>query len=151
MLLAGLDIGGTQIKGGAFSEDGSLVASVLTEGEALCGDRWRESVRDALARLEAECGERLERVGIAAPGLVAKDGRSIRIMPGRLDGLVGLDWTTFLQRDAKVPVLNDAHAALLGEVWCGAAKGARNCFMLTLGTGVGGAAMCDGQLLRGHL
>jgi glucokinase len=39
----------------------------------------------------------------------------------------------------------------LGEVWLGAAKGFRNVIMLTLGTGVGGAAMVDGQLLRGHL
>ena len=50
-----------------------------------------------------------------------------------------------------VPVLNDAHAALLGEVWKGAARGATNAILLTLGTGVGGAAMVDGRLLRGHL
>jgi glucokinase len=150
MLLGGLDIGGTHIKAGAFEENGRLVASVLTEGEALCGGAWKDSVREALGKLEAACGGRLERVGIAAPGLAAKDGRSIRVMPGRLDGLAGLDWTAFLRRESKVPVLNDAHAALLGEVWCGAAQGARDCFMLTLGTGVGGAAMCDGRLLTGH-
>ena len=50
-----------------------------------------------------------------------------------------------------VPVLNDAQAALLGEVWLGAARGAGNVVWLTLGTGVGGAAMVDGRLLRGHL
>ncbi|HEX2747615.1 MAG TPA: ROK family protein [Verrucomicrobiales bacterium] len=149
-LLCGIDIGGTQIKAGAFAEDGTVVASTLTEGEALCGERWRESVREALAVLEKKCGTRIERVGIAAPGLAAKDSRSIREMPGRLAGLEGLDWTAFLARERVVPVLNDAHAALLGEVWCGAARGARNCFMLTLGTGVGGAAMCDGRLLTGH-
>jgi glucokinase len=151
MLTAGIDIGGTQIKAGAYAEDGRLVASALTEGEALCGGGWRESVREALAVLEKESGERIERVGIAAPGLAAKDERSIRDMPGRLEGLVGLDWTGFLGREMAVPVINDAHAALLGEVWCGAARGARDCFMLTLGTGVGGAAMCDGRLLTGHM
>jgi glucokinase len=148
---AGIDIGGTQIKAGAYDDSGRLLASALMPGEALCGGNWTQSVRDALAALEDECGVRIERAGIAAPGIAAKDGRSIRDMPGRLTGLVGLDWTTFLQRDAAVPVLNDAHAALLGEVWCGAAKGARDCFLLTLGTGVGGAAMCDGRLLTGHL
>jgi glucokinase len=50
-----------------------------------------------------------------------------------------------------VTVLNDAHAALLGEAWIGAACGMDNVFMLTLGTGVGGAAIVDGHLLRGHL
>jgi glucokinase len=150
-VIAGLDIGGTQIKAGAFDESGRLLASALTPGEALCGDSWRQSVRDALAILEKEAGCRIERAGIAAPGLAAKDGRSIRNMPGRLNGLAGLDWTEFLQRRQPVPVLNDAHAALLGEVWCGAARGVRDCFMLTLGTGVGGAALCHGRLLTGHL
>ena len=53
----------------------------------------------------------------------------------------------FLERE--VPVLNDAHAALLGEVWQGAAKGARDAILLTLGTGVGGAILSDGRLLKG--
>jgi glucokinase len=50
-----------------------------------------------------------------------------------------------------VPVRNDAHASLLGEVWIGAARGMRDVILLTLGTGVGGAVICDGHLLRGHL
>jgi len=72
-------------------------------------------------------------------------------MQGRLADLQGLDWTRFLGRRSLVPVLNDAQAALLGEVWKGAARGCENVIMLSLGTGVGGAAMLDGQLLRGHL
>ena len=48
-------------------------------------------------------------------------------------------------------MLNDGHAALMGEFWLGAARGMANVVMLTLGTGVGGAAMVDGRLLRGHL
>jgi len=50
-----------------------------------------------------------------------------------------------------VPVLNDAHAALIGESWLGAARSLENVFMLTLGTGVGGAAIVEGKLLRGHI
>ena len=149
-MLAGIDIGGTQIKAAAFDETGRLLASTLTPGEALCGDGWRQSVRDALAILERETGAQIERVGLAAPGRAAKDTRSICEMPGRLAGLVGLDWTKFLQRPHPVPVLNDAHAALLGEVWCGAAKGLHDCFMLTLGTGVGGAILSGGKLITGH-
>jgi glucokinase len=72
-------------------------------------------------------------------------------MPSRLRGLEGLDWTELLGVDRTVPVLNDAHAALLGECWIGAARGLQNAVMLTLGTGVGGAAIVDGKLLRGHV
>ena len=149
-MLAGIDIGGTQIKAAAFDESGRLIASTLTPGEALRGADWPQSVRDALTILEKETGGPIGRVGLAAPGRAAKDARSICEMPGRLAGLVGLDWTDFLQRPHSVPVLNDAHAALLGEVWSGAAKGLRDCFLLTLGTGVGGAILSDGKLITGH-
>ena len=72
-------------------------------------------------------------------------------MPGRLSGLEGLNWQKAMRVHHAVPVLNDAHAALLGEVWLGAARQAKNALLLTLGTGVGGAALVDGRLLHGHL
>ena len=72
-------------------------------------------------------------------------------MPGRLPGLEGLDWQEWLELDTAVPVFNDAQAALLGEVWLGAARNTTNVVLLTLGTGVGGAAMVDGRILRGHI
>jgi len=90
-------------------------------------------------------------IGVAAPGLSAKDERCIASMPGRLAGLEGLDWQEFLGFPQPVRVLNDAHAALLGEVWLGAAKSMRDVILLTLGTGVGGAVLSEGRLLRGHL
>jgi glucokinase len=83
--------------------------------------------------------------------LPARDGRSIAAMPGRLAGLEGLNWQDWLEVNTPVPVLNDAQAALLGESWLGAAKGTLNVALLTLGTGVGGAAIVDGHLLRGHI
>ena len=70
-------------------------------------------------------------------------------MPGRLKGLEGFDWPLFLRRERGVTVLNDAQAALLGEVWQGAAKGLRHVILITLGTGVGGAILSDGWLLHG--
>ncbi len=90
-------------------------------------------------------------IGLAAPGLAARDALSIGNMQGRLQGLEGLNWTDFLQTTHPVPVLNDAHAALLGEAWKGAAVGYRNAVLLTLGTGVGGAILADGCLYKGHI
>lgn len=68
-----------------------------------------------------------------------------------MEATVGFEWTGFLGRERFVPVLNDGQAALLGEVWQGAARGARDVVMLTLGTGVGGGILVDGRLLRGHI
>jgi len=54
-----------------------------------------------------------------------------------------------LQASCPLILENDANAALLAECWAGAAKGKRNVVMITLGTGIGGGAVVDGQLLRG--
>lgn len=107
------------------------------------------AVKAVAAQAEAGLG-RPARIGLSAPGIAAADGRSIAFMPGRFAGLEGLVWADWLGRPEGVPVLNDAQAALLGEVWLGAAKGLTNVLMLTLGTGVGGAAMVDGRIMRGH-
>jgi glucokinase len=63
------------------------------------------------------------------------------------------DWSgrTYSLHRTPVFVLNDAHAALLGELWQGAAKGYSNVVLLTLGTGVGGAVLANGHLLKGHI
>jgi glucokinase len=144
--LIGIDIGGTQIKMAAFSTEGKMHAQWTRE----TGDRptsgvpaFAETVRQMLQEADAShaC------VGIAAPGVAARDGRSIAYQPGKMHGIEGFDWGSFLERQA--PVLNDAHAALLGEVWQGAAQGAKDAILLTLGTGVGGAILSDGRLLKG--
>jgi len=146
----GLDVGGTNIKVLAFNPDGTVIAE---EGMATSEDgtkAWLDRARVAVRKVIARCPSSAT-VGVAAPGLPARDGHSIAFMPGRLPGLEGLDWQQWLELDSPVPILNDARAALLGEVWLGAAKGATNVVLLTLGTGVGGAAMVDGQVLRGHI
>jgi glucokinase len=112
---------------------------------------WARKIRQLLGQLEAQAGVRAQAIGVSAPGLAAADQKSIAHMPGRLKGLVGLNWGDFLACRNAVPVLNDAHAALLGERWQGAARPFQNVILLTLGTGVGGAALIDGRLLKGHL
>ena len=141
----GIDLGGTQIKGVVISEEGEILRREVRATNA-DGGEWPETIR----ALADELGRELP-AGLSAPGLAARDRRSIAFLPGRLHGLEGLDWTRFLGRDALVPVTNDAHASLLGEVWLGAARGLRDAILLTLGTGVGGAILSDGKLLRGHL
>ena len=149
----GLDIGGTNLKALVVSEEGESLSQIMHPTSEFAYDQgeWIWSVKSLLLALEQVQGKPPECVGIATPGLVASDGRSIAWMQGRMEFVQGLDWTDALHDYGRVPVLNDAHAALLGEVWRGAARGYRNVLLLTLGTGVGGAAMVDGNLLRGHL
>lgn len=147
----GIDIGGTNIKALAITPSGRGLASIslptIESGEA----DWRQNVRRAKEKLERVVKSTATWIGLAAPGLAAADQASIASMPGRLPGLEGLVWRSYFQVATPVPILNDAHAALLGEVWRGAARGSRNVILLTLGTGVGGAALVDGHLLRGQI
>jgi glucokinase len=163
----GIDLGGSSIKAVAVTPVGKLLAETNVLFEVNEELDWARRIQQIIHEMESKQQQRAQAIGISAPGLAAADGRSIARMPGRLQGLEGLDWTEFLCGKAKsekqkaeinqhvgsstptVPVLNDAHAALLGEAWEGAARGFQNVIMLTLGTGVGGAALVDGKLLRG--
>ena len=149
MIAVGIDIGGTQIKAAAFSAHGAILCqrTLPTDDVAdQCPPNFAVNVRTLLAELEAEVGP-VATVGISAPGLADPDGQRISYMPGRMFGLEGFDWREWLGRRARV--LNDAHAALLGEVWQGSAYGMKHAILLTLGTGVGGAIWSDGRLLSG--
>jgi glucokinase len=145
----GIDLGGSSIKAAAIAPEGTLIAS-CTVPFIDQNKEWADRVFDLVQTFQRHLGEP-QGIGLCAPGLAATDERSISVMPGRLHGLERFDWTSHLKAKSLVPVLNDAHAALLGEAWVGAAVGLQNVFMLTLGTGVGGASIVDGRLLKGHI
>ena len=145
--ILGLDLGGTRLKALCLTPEGAEIdRDIVPTGD----HHWKQTVKQCIDLLLETHGTPTS-IGVSAPGLAAKDERSIAHMPGRLPGLEGLDWQEFLRFEKPIPVLNDGQAALLGEVWLGAARSLRNVVLLTLGTGVGGAALTDGRLLRGHL
>jgi glucokinase len=145
----GCDIGVTHVKTVLATPDGTVFSRHMTDTHAESPD-WPARVKQHIERLQSEHGQ-ARSIGVAAPGIAAPSGDSIFWMQGRLDEVQGLNWTRHLGRTGLVPVINDAQAALLGEVWQGAARGARNVALVTLGTGVGGALMVDGHLLCGAL
>lgn len=146
----GVDLGGTNIKVAVISEDGEMLEWSTGETADDATGSWAETIKQKIKELENHRGEPARWLGLAAPGLAARDGLSIAIMQGRLQGLEGLVWKDLLETSRTVLVLNDAHAALLGEAWKGAAAGYRHAVLLTLGTGVGGAILADGRLFKGH-
>jgi glucokinase len=147
----GLDIGGTNIKAIAIGASGR----VLDDRERPTVDderaQWKADAKQLIAEMEAAVGRPADAVGVACPGIIAPHGRSVWWMLGKMEPLMGFEWGPYLGRHDVVPVYNDAKAALLGEASAGAAKGSQNVVLLTLGTGVGGAALCDGRLLNGHM
>jgi len=149
--LIGIDVGGTRIKAVRTTAEGREIGRC---------DQATPEDREALIAAVERIVERLGvtptdrgavALGLASPGLATADGRSIRWMRGRMDFVEGLVWERELGWPSPVPVLNDAHAATLGEAWLGAARGFSDVVLLTLGTGVGGGILVGGKLLRGHL
>lgn len=156
-LIVGVDLGGTSIVVGTVPEDGSTLRGPQTHptpvelGPDGVVDRIVDLVRRSIAATEQELGREIELVGIGigSPGpLDTKTGRVI-LTPN-------LGWTDMPLRDrisqaTGLPATldNDANCATLGEWWRGAAQGARNVVGITIGTGVGGGVVIDGQIFHG--
>lgn len=151
-LSIGLDIGGTNIKTVVVDEAGHThYQGTRSTGQHYQAEdewTWKNAVREVYVELKKQFGEAVAAVGISAPGIANADNSAISCMPGRLFGLEGFVWSAFFGED--VAVLNDGHAALVAEARFGAAKGYRNAVLLTLGTGVGGGILINGELYQGH-
>jgi glucokinase len=85
-------------------------------------------------------------------GLVDPDAGRVLSTNAKYEDAPGLDLASWARRELGVPlrIENDARLALLGERHAGAARGCHDVVMMTLGTGIGGAAMVGGRLLRGR-
>lgn len=149
-----LDIGGTKIAVATVREDGEIVreASLPTESErgfAAGVARIREAVL-ALLRDSEWTAASLVGIGVGCAGPVDPVRGTID-NPFTLPGWEGGSIVAALGEAFSCPVTleNDACAALLGECWRGAGRGKDPVLMLTFGTGIGGAALVSGRLLRG--
>ena len=141
----GIDLGGTNVKAVLISREGRIIDKAHVP---IINNDWREAVLMAYSKMKP-LSMTTYCVGLAAPGLPNDQNSQINHMPGRLDGLEQFNWSEFIKE--PVHVLNDAHAALLAEVYFGVAKGKNNVVMLTLGTGVGGAILINGKLYQGTM
>jgi glucokinase len=148
--LIGVDLGGTAIKLGRFSSDGDLLAEaeVPTPQPAMPG-AVTTAIVEAIDSLDPD--RRADRVGIGHPGPSDRACRTARIainLPGWREVPLA-DWLEPMLR-RRVTCANDANCAAIGELWQGAARGAGDVVLLTLGTGVGGAVLLGGELFTGH-
>jgi glucokinase len=154
-VVIGIDLGGTEIKSVAVRCPSGVIEqqeTLPTCDGSFDGDQplFQKHVAQLISMHETKLGQPVRWIGLSAPGLATKSGDAIGFMPGRMAGLEGLPWREALGRDHEVHVLNDAQAALMGEIWMGAARGLQDVVMLTLGTGVGGAIVSAGRLLKGR-
>ncbi len=146
----GIDLGGTNIKIGRFTPDGRCLKhlSVPTPQPST-----PSAVLVAMVQGIEDIGSNvsnLRGIGLGTPGPVDHTGQIARLAIN-LDDWHDVPIASWLQAKTGLPTIvsNDANCAGLGEAWLGAGKNHPNMIMLTLGTGVGGAIILDGQLYVG--
>lgn len=145
MKIAAFDIGGTSLKMGVVDDRGNILASDSADISHNARDRI---LQDMLAWLEKNPG--CAGIAVSTPGYVDADAGFIA-MGGTISDFDQFHLSQWLTEKTSLPatVENDAHCALLAEQWLGKATKLNDFLMLTIGTGLGGAAFCNGALIRG--
>jgi glucokinase len=143
----GIDLGCTNIKAVVVDENGALLYQARRETREQDDRYWKDGVNTLIKNLKRELGQTVQAIGLCAPGLANAGNTAIECMPGRLPGVEHFNWSEYTGEN--VFVLNDAHAALTAEAAFGAGKGLQHVIMLTLGSGVGGGILINGQLYQG--
>ncbi|MCM8900691.1 ROK family protein [Caldicoprobacter algeriensis] len=146
----GIDIGGTKILGGIVEEDGTLlkVKQVGTQAE-----KGKDAILANLFRLidDLIAEGRVDGIGVGSAGRIDHKRGVVVYATDNLPGWTGLPLKGIIEDKYQVAVAvdNDVNAAVLGEMWLGAGRNYRDILMMTIGTGVGGAVVADGKLIRG--
>lgn len=151
--LVGIDLGGTTIKMAFITEDGEIdhkweIRTDLSNLGKNITSNIAVAINDKLQEL-GRTKEMLVGIGMGAPG-------PVQMETGLIYEAVNIGWRNYplkehLEEKTDLPayVDNDANIAALGEMWKGAGGGAANVVVVTLGTGVGGGIISNGDVIRG--
>ena len=148
-MIAGIDLGGTQVRVAVACSDGRIIATARNRTDALrTPRRVVEWATDQILRLSH--GGRVECVGIGAPGPTDLD-RGMLVNPPNLRGWKNVPLVAMLRDliDCPVHLQNDANLAGLGEFHQGAGRGSGTMVYVTWSTGVGAGLILDGKLFSG--
>lgn len=148
----GVDVGGTFIKFGLVNEEGVIVAKdkIPTRKEDVDPMLYYD-IRDAVYAILDKAG--VDRsdclgIGIGLPGVVLSDGQMLGLTNINI-GAVNIVKIMEEITGMHVRAANDANLAALGEMWVGGGRGYKDIVLLTLGTGLGGGVVVNGEVLFG--
>jgi len=152
--IIGIDLGGTNIKIGLLNLKAKIISKKSFETrnyktrDALINKMVQE-IRNLLAENNIDA-KKVAGVGIGVPGLVDTAKGTVHYLVN-IPGWIDVPLQNIIRRKLKIDcfVDNDVNVMALGELYFGAAKGAKNILCITLGTGVGGGIIIDGKLYRG--
>ena len=145
----GVDIGGTKIAAGVVDDEGTILAQTRRSTEPDDAASIDRAIADVYAELSAKYDVRA--IGLAAAGFVAADRSGVLFAPNIAwrDYPLRDNVAALIDDDVTIVVETDANAAGWAEFRFGAAQDVDDMLTLTVGTGLGGAIVSDGKLLRG--
>jgi glucokinase len=148
----GIDLGGTTLKAALVSPTGEIIHETRSDTELRNPEAlFKQVIETALTlRDHKDAQGQVAGIGIGIPGLVNRKTNRIEVMPN-LPALSEIDITGELSNKTGLPVIldNDANTAAYGELQVGAARGRKEVFFITLGTGIGAGLVINGQIYRG--
>jgi glucokinase len=146
-LTVGIDVGGTKIAGGVVDERGTVLETARRESPATDTDAIGQSIEELVGELRST--HDITAVGVGAAGFVDSRRSTVMFAPN-------LAWRdeplrSHLEKRIGLPVVieNDANAAAWGEFTFGAGEDVSDSLLVTVGTGVGGGIVLNGELHRG--
>ncbi|HGC9956723.1 TPA: ROK family glucokinase [Streptococcus agalactiae] len=152
--LLGIDLGGTTIKFGILTLEGEVQEKWAIETNTL--ENGRHIVSDIVESLKHRLSlygltkDDFLGIGMGSPGAVDRTSKTVT-------GAFNLNWAdtqevgSVIEKEVGIPFFidNDANVAALGERWVGAGANNPDVVFVTLGTGVGGGVIADGNLIHG--
>jgi glucokinase len=144
----GIDVGGTKVLGGVVDASGNILLEARRETPHEGGTALTSAIADVARELMDAYS--VESIGISAAGFVSSDRKTMLAAPN-IAGWNGVDLDAELTALIGLPVVieNDANAAAWGEAVFGAGRGHDHLLIVTVGTGIGGGMVVNGNLYRG--
>ncbi|MFC7393347.1 ROK family glucokinase [Scopulibacillus cellulosilyticus] len=149
----GIDLGGTSVKMAFIDDDAQIIdkwdikTDTTNDGENIVSD-ISKSIKSKIEEHQKD-KDLIKGIGMGAPGFLEME-------TGFVYQAVNIGWKNYplkeeLEKSVGLPVIvdNDANIAAIGEMWRGAAEGAKDVLCITLGTGVGGGVIAGGEIIHG--
>lgn len=149
--VVGVDIGGTKTSASLIAEDGTVSFQRQSSTPASVGPKAILDNVAAIVRQVADAaGSRLDACGVGSAGTFDSHG-AVSYATNHLAGWAGTHVAEELEARLGIPVLaiNDVHAAAFGELWFGSGRNRSRMVFVAIGTGIGGASVAGGRILRG--
>ena len=153
MKIIGIDIGGTTIKADLYDEFGTSLNQFKEIETIIDYDLGTNQILNQVCDLIGEyiLNYSIDGVGISTAGVVNANTGEIIYAGYTIPGYIGVNFTSEIEKRFGLStfVENDVNCAALGELWKGQAKDKKNVVMVTIGTGIGGSIIVNGQIVNG--